>query len=74
MKADEYLKKVGTNIKRIRLEKGIKQIDLAYLCNFEKQNMQRIEAGNTNPTLKTLLKIAEMLDVNVIDLIDIKSK
>ncbi len=66
----EYIKKVGQNIRRIRLEKKISQVDLAYACNFEKPNMQRIEAGNTNPTLKTLFKIAKALKVSVNDLLD----
>lgn len=69
MKEKEYLKKVALNIKRIRKEKGITQVDLAYSCGFEKQNMQRIEAGKTSPTLKTLLKISEALEVDIKDLI-----
>lgn len=68
MNHSEYLKQVGLNIKRIRLDKGIKQIELAYACDFEKQNMQRIEAGKTNVTLKTLLKISEALNVDMIEL------
>ena len=70
MKDSDYLKKVGQNIKKIRISKGIKQVDLAYECDFEKQNMQRIEAGKTNFTMKTLLKISKSLDVSVIDLIN----
>lgn len=70
MKHSDYFKKVGQNIKKIRLEKGIKQIDLAYACDFERQNMQRIEAGKTNVTLKTLLLISEALEVDVIELLD----
>jgi DNA-binding Xre family transcriptional regulator len=45
------------------------QVDLALACDFKKPNMQRIEAGNTNPTFKTLLKIAKALEVNVADLL-----
>ena len=69
MKDKDYLKKLALNIKRIRKEKGITQVDLAYACGFEKQNMQRIEAGKTSPTLKTLLKISDALEIDIKDLI-----
>jgi DNA-binding Xre family transcriptional regulator len=65
----EYIKTLGQNIKKIRLEKKMNQVDLALACDFKKPNMQRIEAGNTNPTFKTLLKIAKALEVNVSDLL-----
>jgi DNA-binding Xre family transcriptional regulator len=65
----EYIKTLGQNIKKIRLEKRMNQVDLALACDFKKPNMQRIEAGNTNPTFKTLLKIAKALEVNVADLL-----
>ena len=68
MKDKDYLKKLAINIKRIRKEKGITQVDLAYACGFEKQNMQRIEAGKTSPTLKTLLKISDALEIDIKDL------
>lgn len=65
----EYIRTLGQNIKKIRLEKRMNQVDLALACDFKKPNMQRIEAGNTNPTFKTLLKIARALEVNVADLL-----
>jgi transcriptional regulator with XRE-family HTH domain len=69
MKEKDYLKRVALNIRKIRKDKGMTQVDLAYACGFEKQNMQRIEAGKTSPTLKTLLKISEALEVDIRDLI-----
>lgn len=68
MKNKEYLKKIALNIKKIRKEKNLTQVDLAYACGFEKQNMQRIESGKTSPTLKTLLIISEALEVDIKDL------
>lgn len=65
----QYIKNLGQNIKKIRLEKRMNQVDLALACDFKKPNMQRIEAGNTNPTFKTLLKIANALEVHVSDLV-----
>lgn len=65
-----YLKKLGKRIKEIRKEKGIKQVDLSYKCDIEKQNMYRIEAGNTNPTILTLKKICEHLEVSLNELLE----
>ncbi len=69
MKEKDYLKKVAANIKKIRQEKKLTQADLAYLCGFEKQNMQRIEAAKTSPTLKTLLKISSALKIDMKELV-----
>ena len=66
----EYLKKLGKRIKSLRKEKAIKQVDLAYSCDIEKQSMSRIEAGNTNPSILLLRKIAEILDIRLSELFD----
>ena len=67
----EYLKELGKRIKAKRKEKGIKQVDLGYACDIEKQSMSRIEAGNTNPSILLLRKIAEILGVNLSELVDL---
>ena len=64
-----YLAKIGKNIKEIRKSKGISQVELAYMCNFEKTNLSRIESGNNNPTVRTLLRIAKALKVSLFDLL-----
>lgn len=56
---------VGKRIKEIREVKGITQQELSDLCNFEKSNMSRIEAGRTNLTLKSLFVICNALDVTI---------
>lgn len=66
----EYLKKLGKRIKSLRKEKGIKQVDLGYSVDIEKQSMSRIEAGNTNPSVLLLRKIAEVLGVGTSELLD----
>ncbi len=74
MKESDYLIKIGENIRTIRLEKKISQVELAAQCNFEKANMRRIEAGRTNPTAITLIKIAKALNIEVSALFDFKEK
>ncbi|MGB0884728.1 MAG: helix-turn-helix transcriptional regulator, partial [Flavobacteriales bacterium] len=62
--------RIGENIKQIRLQKGIKQIDLASSIDIEDSALRRIEAGRTNPTVKTLFLVAQALEVEVTDLFD----
>ena len=38
---------------------------MGYRCDIERANMRRIEAGRTNPTIKTLLKISTALSVKL---------
>lgn len=67
---EEFLKKLGGNIKKLRLEAGMSQTDLGYACNFERSTMNRIEAGRTNPTVLTLRLIADALNVELSKLLE----
>ena len=69
----QLLQKIGNRIKFLRESKGISQQDLAALCNFEKANMRRIEAGRTNPTIFTLNKISEALNLSLSELVHFES-
>lgn len=64
-------KKVGNNIQNIREEKGLSQVDLAskMLGRFDTTNISRIESGRTNPTLFTLFRISEALEVSLTELV-----
>ena len=68
MKEAQFIKKVGQNIKSIRERQNLTQVDLAFKCDFDKTSINRLEAGRTNPTIKTLLKIADALEVKISDL------
>lgn len=68
----EEIKKIGKNIRRIRVKKGLTQLDLAAECEMEESNIGRIENGNTNPTVRTLLKIAKALGVSLSELVRYK--
>lgn len=69
MTDEEYLIKLGKKIKEIRLDNNISQVELANNCDFEKSNMNRIEAGRANTTIVTLRKIATALNIKVVDII-----
>ncbi len=66
----EFIKKLGRRIVALRKEKKLKQIDLAIKINIEDSALRRIESGRTNPTLKTLLRIAEGLEVGFMELFE----
>ncbi len=63
---------VGTNIKRIRKEKGLTQKQLANLCNppMADSAIRRYENNKANPKLETITKIAEALGVSLSDIKD----
>ncbi|MBX3165324.1 MAG: helix-turn-helix transcriptional regulator [Bacteroidetes bacterium] len=68
----EEIKQIGNNIKRLRLKKGFTQLDLSAACGFEETTLYRLEHGKTNPTVKTLLKIANALQVKLTDIVRLK--
>jgi transcriptional regulator with XRE-family HTH domain len=63
------LHKLGQRIRLLREQKDVSQQELAFLCDFEKSNMSRIEAGRTNPTFLTLLKICSALSIKLSELV-----
>jgi len=68
-----FIKKVGERIKEIRKKKGLTQYIFAELLGIEDSALRRIENGRTNPTLKTLLKICDELDIHISELLKIES-
>ncbi|GAA4465448.1 hypothetical protein GCM10023093_17640 [Nemorincola caseinilytica] len=72
MTEKELFLKVAERVKELRTEKGMSQQELAGLIDFEKSNMSRFEAGGTNPTIATLYKIAQALDVTLSELLMIE--
>jgi len=62
-------KKLGDNIKKIRLVKGMTQSDLCRKLKIDRAYMSNIESGNKNPTLLTITKIATTLGVSADELL-----
>lgn len=73
MEKSEILKKVGKRIKEVRESKGLSQVELVGKMQGEidPTNISRIESGRTNPTIYTLYRLAEALEVKVIELVEI---
>lgn len=60
---------IGSNIKRIRTAKGLRQVDLAGILGTSQQNLAQYESNKRKPKREQLEKIAAALDVDVNDLI-----
>ena len=69
MEKEVLLKKLGERIRDIRNEKGISQKTLAHSIGKDQQSIQRLEAGNINPSFYYLTEIANGLQIELEQLI-----
>lgn len=61
---------LSDNIKKNRKKKGLSQDKLAKLADVTHTTLVKIESGvNNNPTIKTLKKIADALEVTLDELV-----
>lgn len=56
---------VKNNIRKIRMERGIKQITMAEDLQVTRQTMTAIENNKYNPSLELALKIVQYFDVSI---------
>lgn len=63
MNINEFKRKVGLNIKSLRVKKDFKQVDLADFAQLAKGSVGKIERGEQNFTIETLFSIANVLGV-----------
>ena len=68
---DNRLQKIGKNIRRIRKERHMCQIDLAIMVGIDRAYLSEIENGKTNTSINIIFAIADALNVNITNLIDI---
>ncbi len=62
---DPTLVALGRAIKRIRLSKEISQERLALLAEVDRSYVGRVERGDNNVAILTLVKLAYALDISV---------
>lgn len=70
-KDKKYLRKVGKRVASIRKDKGYTQEEVCTELEMDKPYLSSIENGRQNPTLLTLLKLAEAMGVEVKEFLDI---
>ena len=65
----EKLKLLGARVKKLRLQKGLTQKDLAHSINKDTQSINRLEVGGINPSYLYLAEISEGLGVRIAELL-----
>ena len=58
------------HVDKIRIQKGLSIRQLAERAGISKSHVQRIEGGESSPTLEVMCRIAKALDVPIMDLFD----
>lgn len=66
---DQLLQHLASNVKTRRKQLGITQEILALDAGIDRTYISQIERGISNPSLLVLVKVAEILDVEVVELL-----
>lgn len=67
MKSDAA--RLGKNLKKIRIAKGLSQGDIARSLNVARSFVSDLENGKHNPTLATMAKLAKAIGVPIVELL-----
>lgn len=67
---EKYIKKLGARITKFRVDQQLSVSDLADGADVSRQQMYRIEAGETNSSAVVLKGIADTLNLTVSELMD----
>lgn len=70
--ANDYSEKfraIGSNIRMVRNAMGISQTELANRVGSDKSAISRYENGTQRPSLETLMRVADALGVDLIDIL-----
>ena len=68
------LKKFGENLRKLRQEKDFSLREMSYACSIDNSKIAKIEKGQINITLTTLLQLAVALEVHPSSLLDYPSE
>ncbi|MBX3238812.1 MAG: helix-turn-helix transcriptional regulator [Chitinophagaceae bacterium] len=63
-KDDQFVKKFGDRLRKLRKTKKITQEELAYRTGFELSQIGRIERGTINTSISHVSAIARALDIS----------
>ena len=72
MESERYkleIKKLGENIRNVRIDKGLSQFSLEALCGIDRGDISRIENGRLDVHFSTIIKLAEALEIPTQELI-----
>lgn len=59
---------IGKNIKQIRKQKNLTQLEIEVISGIDRGQISKIEAGLRNLELSTLIRIADALNIEISEL------
>jgi transcriptional regulator with XRE-family HTH domain len=68
--ARDPLRRLGTNVRSIRHERGLTQEQLAHVSGLSLSDVGRIERAERDPGVRVLVRLARGLDVPLARLLD----
>jgi transcriptional regulator with XRE-family HTH domain len=71
---ETFIKNLGIHIRQLREKNNISQQELANDCGIPKTQIGRIERAEINTTIRTLIKIANALNIEPKELLSFKVK
>ena len=71
---DNFITNFGVHIRQLREKKNMSQQDLANDCSMSKRQIGRIERGEINTTLGTIINIANALHIEPKELLNFSIK
>lgn len=60
---------LGENVRRLRLERGLSQEDLAFAAEMKRSYLSDLERGTRNPSVRALGRLADALGVDPVELL-----
>lgn len=69
IKHSEFNCRIGNNLKKIRLQKGLMQIDVAVATDLNRTYISRVETGKARITVNLLVRLVRGLEISSTDLI-----
>jgi transcriptional regulator with XRE-family HTH domain len=69
----DFIKRFGKNLRKIRQDKNISQETLALKADTSRSQIARIERGEINPTISTVSRFAEALQIDIQSLFQFES-
>lgn len=69
-KNEEFLKMIGSNVRKIKSENNITMDSLSFESGIEYRQIGRIERGEVNTTVMSLYRIAKILKTDIRNFFD----
>jgi len=69
MNIPRWKNKFGQKVREKRKEEGLSQEKLSFEADLNRTYIGMIERGERNPTLRSMIKIADALEVNIKELL-----